>query len=142
MSEGIDRVSLGGSPNGLQEHRVIGDVDVRRKQLGDVLGDPDVVIQVDASRRVDLNQNVEIAVGARVAPSGRSEKRCALHALSAEGRFVSAQDRDDGISVHRAVVAANQGAGEKGASTARNDFGGRRSPPPPVPPLDRGRPRP
>ena len=46
VSEGIDRVSLRGSADRLDEHRVIGDIDGHGEQLGIVLGDPHVVVEV------------------------------------------------------------------------------------------------
>ena len=112
-SEGIDRVSLRGPPNGLDEHRVIGDVDGNSEELGDVLGYPDIPVQVDVSRWIDLDQNVEIAVRGRLPTGRRTEQRRALHTLAAQGRFVGAQDRDDSISGHTASVTANPAGGEE-----------------------------
>jgi hypothetical protein len=75
LLESIHSFSLGGGPNVGFQMAMVGDVDRAREQVLKVLGDIDVFPQSNRGLRRDIDQNVNVAVGAMVAARVRAEQR-------------------------------------------------------------------
>lgn len=59
------------------------------------MGNPDKIKQGEFSTRLDLDQDVEVAIGAMIAACARTEYGKVSYAFSAEGGFKTAKPRQD-----------------------------------------------
>ena len=106
MLERIDRFALGcRSDKGFQAASVR-NVDRLGKQALDELRQADIAPQ---AHRSDLHENVDVAVGAVIAPRARAKHRGVAHPALAQGGLVFAKPGEDGGLVHGPLIPLGGG---------------------------------
>jgi hypothetical protein len=83
---------------------MVDDVDRAREQVLKVLGDIDVFPQSDRRLRRNIDQNVNVAVGAMIVARMRAEQRRVRDATRAQRGLVLAQFGDDFLAVHNGEI--------------------------------------
>jgi len=102
-SERIDRVFSGSrSDIGLQPV-MSHDIDASIEQSGDIVFDGDVFIDLDPGRRIDLDHDIDVAVGAFLSARARTEQRRMPDAPLAQRPLVLPQPGDDIRTVYMAL---------------------------------------
>src|ERR1700683_5202611 len=104
LLESIHSFSLGGGPNVGFQMAMVGDVDRAREQVLKVLGNIHVFPQSNRGLRRDIDQNVNVAVGAMVAARVRAEQRRMRDATRAQRDLVLPQFGDDFLAVHNGEI--------------------------------------
>src|SRR5438270_2234728 len=98
--EGIDRVGRRrGTDIGFQGVTA-DDIHGFREKTSDVFFEPDIVINTDPRGRIDLYHDIDIAVGAVVAPRHRAKQRGTAHAARAKGGFRISKNGERFVASH------------------------------------------
>ena len=88
LLESINGFTLGVGPDKRFQSLAIRHVDRHGKQLFDILDDARVVEKAYVGVRIDLNHNVDIAVGTLLAPRPRTKQGGMSYPALAQGAFV------------------------------------------------------
>src|SRR5271168_1564435 len=88
LLESINGFTLGAGPDKRFQSLAIRHVDRHGKQLFDILDDARVVEKAYVGVRIDLNHNVDIAVGTLLAPGPRTKQVGMSYPALAQGAFV------------------------------------------------------
>ena len=94
-SEGINRLPFSPPPNEWFETVVISHIHGIGEQIGEVLGDANILKQVDWRVRFKLDQGVDVAGGWCLTACDGAKQRDMQNPATAEFRFAGAPGRDD-----------------------------------------------
>src|ERR1700722_2475250 len=106
LLERIDRLAVGCRSDEGFEAASVRNVDRLGKQALDELRQTDIAPQ---AHRSDLHENVDVAVGAVIAPRARAKHRGVAHAAFAQGGLMFTKPGEDGGFVHGPVIALGGG---------------------------------
>ena len=82
------------------ESLTVDHVDRAIEQTGDVILQPDVIEKSDVGFRIDIDHDVDIAVGPVLAACHGAEYGCMRDAARAQGAFIVAQSGDGVLGIH------------------------------------------
>ena len=99
-AEGIDRVCLRTGPNAWFQGRLVHDIHGTRQQVFDQTLQTGIGKEVDRSGRVDLDQDVGVAIGARISAGAGSELGGVADASGAQRGLVFPQPGYDRVATH------------------------------------------
>src|ERR1700736_3555656 len=100
LSEGIDGISRRWRTQMRLEGGAIDYVNRYPEQTRDELFEADVFVDRALGTWLKFHQNIEIAVGAVIAPRHRAEHGSVRHAARAQGALIAAKGADGVLSVH------------------------------------------
>jgi len=74
LSEGIDRISFDARPYHRLQAMEIGNIDPHREKIGEVLGNPDILEQIDLCLGRQLDQDIDVTGRRRLIAGHRTEQ--------------------------------------------------------------------
>src|SRR5262249_19183966 len=111
-SEGIDGVGRRGAGYVGFEGLAVDDIDRAVEQARDIVFQPDIPPYPAMSVRIELDQDVCVAVVAFLTPRARAEESRMRDAPGTQRRFVLPQSSNDGFAIHGATIAHNKSRSE------------------------------
>src|SRR5271169_245801 len=99
-SESIDGIGRRGRPDVGLEALATNDIDRAVEEFCNVILERDVFIDADAGGGIDLDHDIDVTVGAVVAPRARAEQSRVTDAARAQGGFIFPQPGKDLLTIH------------------------------------------
>ncbi|MBP1180385.1 hypothetical protein JOE48_002349 [Methylobacterium sp. PvR107] len=107
-SEGENGIALCVLSDPILQARPVRHIDPNREQVIDEVTQPDIAADSADDGRVDLDRDVEITVGPRIAPGDRTKQSRVKLPAAGQPRLVGAQDVEGGELVHGGKTRGNR----------------------------------
>src|SRR5215469_15895541 len=105
-SEGIEGISRRGGSDVRFQSLLVHDIDRAVEQRRNVFLEAHVIPDPDVSLRINLDQNIDVAVGPIVAARVRTEQSRVTDATRPQGGLVLLELGEDFLTIHNPIIAS------------------------------------